>query len=85
MYIKEKDSPPCRFGVIASRKVGGSVKRNRLKRQAREIFRKLISEKECLDIVFVSRKSMLYSDYKKIEKEFNNIINVYYKKQRRIV
>lgn len=85
MYIKEKDSPPSRFGVIASKKVGGSVKRNRLKRQAREIFRKLISEKECLDIVFVSRKSMLYSDYKEIEKEFNNIIAAYYKKQRRVV
>jgi len=85
MYIKEKDSQPSRFGAIASKKVGGSVKRNRLKRQAREIFRKLISEKECLDIVFVSRKGMLYSDYKKIEKEFNDIIAAYYKKQRRVV
>ncbi len=57
--------------------------RNRLKRQAREIFRKRISESECLDIVFISRKGMLDAGYAKVEKEFDKVINAYYRKRKR--
>lgn len=39
VVIRKRESGPVRFGVITSRKVGNSVKRNRAKRLFREIFR----------------------------------------------
>ncbi|MBC2596224.1 ribonuclease P protein component [Ruficoccus amylovorans] len=41
IYPPREGTPPGqrRFGVIASRRVGNAVKRNRAKRQMREIFR----------------------------------------------
>jgi len=43
LYIPELDeeaTPVRRFGVIASRRVGNAVVRNRCKRQSRELFRR---------------------------------------------
>jgi ribonuclease P protein component len=39
LVIAQQDLGPTRFGVIASRRVGNAVKRNRAKRIFREIFR----------------------------------------------
>jgi ribonuclease P protein component len=41
-YLPNVSDPPCnRYGVIAGRKSGGSVQRNRLKRVTREALREL--------------------------------------------
>jgi ribonuclease P protein component len=41
-YLPNVSDPPCnRYGVIAGRKSGGSVQRNRLKRVTREALRAL--------------------------------------------
>lgn len=39
VLIRSNDRPHARLGVTVSRKVGGSVVRNRIKRYLREIFR----------------------------------------------
>jgi ribonuclease P protein component len=46
-----------RLGIIASKKIGGAVQRNRVKRVIREVFR-LYENKfpESMDFVFVARK-----------------------------
>ena len=38
--LDEEETPVRRFGVIASRRVGNAVVRNRCKRQSRELFRR---------------------------------------------
>lgn len=38
--FEDATSPRARFGLTASRKVGGAVERNRLKRRVRELFRR---------------------------------------------
>ena len=41
-YLPNVSDPPCnRYGVVAARKSGGSVQRNRLKRVTREALRDL--------------------------------------------
>ena len=41
-FVPNASDPPCnRYGVIAGRKSGGSVQRNRLKRVTREALREL--------------------------------------------
>jgi ribonuclease P protein component len=39
LYVAPASGPASRLGVIASRRVGNSVRRNRAKRVAREVFR----------------------------------------------
>ena len=44
-YLPNVSDPPCnRYGVVAGRKSGGSVQRNRLKRVTREALRELHPE-----------------------------------------
>ncbi|HZG69816.1 MAG TPA: ribonuclease P protein component [Herpetosiphonaceae bacterium] len=56
-YLPNVSDPPCnRYGVIAGRKSGGSVQRNRLKRVTREALRALHPElRPGYDLVVVIR------------------------------
>jgi ribonuclease P protein component len=70
---KESDGSieEIRLGVVASRRVGNAVVRNRLKRRIREIFR-LNQEKimRGVDIVVVLRASAFQLEYKELEERF---------------
>ncbi len=58
-----------RLGVSATRKLGGSVVRNRAKRVVREVFRQ--SEVHGgLDIVVIPRPALLEAEYAAVESEF---------------
>lgn len=62
------ESPERRFGVIASRRVGNAVRRNRAKRLFREVFRlnQEILPSSC-DTVIVARRN--FRDYSLVELE----------------
>lgn len=60
-------APLRRLGVIASRRVGGAVKRNRAKRILREVFRQnqeLLPEQ--VDILLVARRGVEQYSYRDI-------------------
>jgi ribonuclease P protein component len=59
-----------RFGITVSKKVGGAVKRNRVKRLLREFFR-LHKEQlpESIDILFIAKPGSAFLKYSALSKE----------------
>ena len=62
------DSRP-RFGVAATRKLGGAVVRNRAKRLSRELFRRHKPDTG-LDVVVVPRREFLAADFPSLERDY---------------
>jgi len=69
-----------RLGIIASRRFGGAVSRNRAKRRVREMFRRQLSTgpastlSRTLDLVVIPRRELLTSPMPVVESEFLNAI-----------
>jgi ribonuclease P protein component len=61
----------CRLGITVTRKIGGAVKRNRAKRQLRDIFRRHRAElRPCLDLVIHARPPIVERTRAQLEQEF---------------
>ena len=64
-----------RLGIIASKKVGKAVARNRVKRAIREIFRHIeIQMVPATDIVVISGKEMVNKSHKVIDEKLSNAL-----------
>ena len=63
------ESGRSRFGVAATRKLGGAVVRNRAKRLSRELFRRHKPEAG-LDVVVVPRREFLAADFPSLERDY---------------
>ena len=64
-----------RLGIIASKKVGNAVARNRVKRAIRETFRQIKHRMTpAVDIVIVSGKEMVAESYKVIDEKLSNAL-----------
>ena len=65
-----------RFGIIASRKLGGAVVRNRAKRRLRAIFRQVRLERDgksatpALDLVAIPRRELLTASFDLLTADF---------------
>jgi ribonuclease P protein component len=72
--LPRRDPGATRIGVTASRKVGGAVQRNRVKRLVREAFRrhKLLFPGG-LDIVFVAKKNAVEAEYDQVVREIEKL------------
>ena len=69
--VAVENSGPCRAGFIASRRIGGAVARNRVRRRLREIVRQQQHElREGFWIVLVARKDAATADYRALEHEW---------------
>ena len=65
---------PCsRFGVAATRKLGNAVERNRVKRLAREIFRRH-KVAPGYDVVIVPRREMLDAPFSSLEADYHTAL-----------
>ncbi len=63
-----------RFGIVASKKIGNAVVRNRVKRLLREVVR-LTPVESGWDIVIIARKGAVGAGYQEIEPAFLGILN----------
>jgi len=76
MLAIPNDAGHDRLGIIASRRLGGAVLRNRAKRRVREIFRRLdplgtnASGVRALDLVVIPRREAVSAPFADLEKEF---------------
>lgn len=70
LYLKE-EGVPCRLGITVSRRVGGAVVRNRVKRRIREIFRQNPALVEGLGaLVVIARRSAREASFSDLEQDF---------------
>ena len=75
VFVLARSEPgPTRMGVTASRKIGGAVVRNRVKRCVREVFRrhKLLFPTG-LDVVFIAKKNAVDVAYDQVEREIEKL------------
>src|ERR1043165_264864 len=71
VMVNGADTPRC--GVAATRKIGSAVERNRVKRRARELFRRRRNIGG-LDIVIVPRREMLDAPFATLESDYNTLL-----------
>lgn len=70
LFVKENNAEFNRFGIVASKKIGKAVKRNKVRRQIRAIIMKESTNlKPNHDIVIVSRVSIKNAGYYEIYKD----------------
>lgn len=71
LWIRDGEDACCRLGVVASKKVGGAVQRNRAKRRLREVFKQLrCNLTSDVDIILVSRRQVLKAPFAQLLSEF---------------
>ncbi len=67
-FVVARGAGPLRLGVVASRRVGGALARNRAKRLLREVFRKGRPCREVsADVVLVARGAIVKARYEDVE------------------
>ena len=70
LFAAREGSPP-RLGIVASRKLGDAVRRNRAKRLIREVFRHLDAPSTALDLVVIPRRELFDVPFADLERDFH--------------
>jgi len=72
VLVAPNDAGATRLGIVASRKLGDAVRRNRAKRLIREIFRlaSLPSPSRDIDVVVIPRRELFDAAYSSLESDF---------------
>lgn len=74
MLVGPNDAGTARLGIVASRKLGDAVRRNRAKRLIREVFRRSEAPKRGMDVVVIPRRELLDAAYADFEADFRNTL-----------
>jgi len=72
VLVAPNESGTARLGIVASRKLGDAVRRNRAKRLIREVFRRsdLLPPGKGLDVVVIPRRELFDAAYSSLETDF---------------
>ena len=72
VLVAPNDRRTARLGIVASRKLGDAVRRNRAKRLIREVFRRsdLLPPGKGLDVVVIPRRELFDAAYSSLESDF---------------
>ena len=72
VLVAPNDGETSRLGIVASRKLGDAVRRNRAKRLIREVFRRsdLLPPGKGLDVVVIPRRELFDATYSSLESDF---------------
>lgn len=68
-YVLARRDDGARLGLAVSTKVGHAVKRNRIRRLAREVFRRVRSKLGAIDLLLVARPSASRATYADVERD----------------
>ena len=75
VYCRKNHRPVSRLGITTGVKLGNAVKRNRVRRRIRELYRTNEAGILCgYDIVVVARTRAIYARYADLEQSFRKIL-----------
>jgi ribonuclease P protein component len=76
ILVAPNDGGITRLGIVASRKLGNAVKRNRAKRLIRQIFRQTrgLPVEPAVDVVVIPRRELFDAAYSSLESDFRGTL-----------
>ncbi len=75
LWLRQGEDASLRLGVVASRKVGKAVERNRAKRRLREVFRLNRHALEgTVDVVLVARRTIVKAKWEDIKEDLLSLL-----------
>ena len=71
LLLAPRPGSPARLGIVASKKLGDAVHRNRAKRLIRELFRRQQSVAQGgLDVIVIPRRELFEAAYADLDRDF---------------
>ena len=76
VLVAPNETGTTRLGIVASRKLGDAVRRNRAKRLIRQIFRqtKSLPVRPGIDVVVIPRRELFDAAYSNLESDFRGTL-----------
>ncbi len=76
MYYLPVQQDCVKFGICVGKTLGNAVVRNKMKRQIREVLRKIDFLQKGFHIVLVARRNLQNRDFSDIDKNINDILSI---------